>query len=49
VEQAKKIASQGIKEIVLTGVNIGDYGIIDNWRQTNFLSLGLLQNRVIKK
>ena len=23
---AKKIASQGIKEIVLTGVNIGDYG-----------------------
>jgi threonylcarbamoyladenosine tRNA methylthiotransferase MtaB len=39
VEQAKKIASQGIKEIVLTGVNIGDYGIIDNRRQTNFLSL----------
>ncbi|MHB9146968.1 MAG: tRNA (N(6)-L-threonylcarbamoyladenosine(37)-C(2))-methylthiotransferase MtaB [Candidatus Amoebophilus sp.] len=39
VEQAKKIADQGIKEIVLTGVNIGDYGIIDNRRQTNFLSL----------
>jgi len=39
VEQARKIADQGIKEIVLTGVNIGDYGIIDNRRQTNFLSL----------
>jgi threonylcarbamoyladenosine tRNA methylthiotransferase MtaB len=39
VEQARKIADQGIQEIVLTGVNIGDYGIIDNRRQTNFLSL----------
>lgn len=26
LKNAKKIASQGIKEIVLTGVNIGDYG-----------------------
>lgn len=26
VEKAQKIASQGIKEIVLTGVNIGDFG-----------------------
>jgi len=26
IENAKKIAQQGIKEIVLTGVNIGDYG-----------------------
>ena len=26
IVNAKKIASQGIKEIVLTGVNIGDYG-----------------------
>lgn len=39
VEQAEKLAQQGIKEIVLTGVNIGDYGIIDNRRKTNFLSL----------
>lgn len=39
VEQAKKIAEQGIQEIVLTGVNIGDYGIIENRRQTNFLAL----------
>ena len=26
---AKEIASQDIKEIVLTGVNIGDYGAIN--------------------
>jgi threonylcarbamoyladenosine tRNA methylthiotransferase MtaB len=39
VEQAKNIAQQGVKEIVLTGVNIGDYGIIDNRRKTDFLSL----------
>ncbi|MDG1014021.1 MAG: radical SAM protein, partial [Flavobacteriaceae bacterium] len=26
LDNAKKIANQGIKEIVLTGVNIGDYG-----------------------
>jgi len=26
VEQAKEIANKGIKEIVLTGVNIGDFG-----------------------
>ncbi len=26
IRQAKEIVSQGIKEIVLTGVNIGDYG-----------------------
>ena len=26
LDNAKKIADQGIKEIVLTGVNIGDYG-----------------------
>eukprot|EP01132_Coremiostelium_polycephalum_P002962 gene2962-3696_t len=39
VAQARKIADQGIKEIVLTGVNIGDYGIIDNRRKTDFLTL----------
>jgi threonylcarbamoyladenosine tRNA methylthiotransferase MtaB len=36
VEQAKTIASKGIKEIVLTGVNIGDFGHSSN---ENFLSL----------
>ena len=36
VEQAKTIASRGMKEIVLTGVNIGDFGHSSN---ENFLSL----------
>ena len=39
VEKAQAVAQQGVKEIVLTGVNIGDYGIIDNRRKTNFLAL----------
>lgn len=39
VAQAQAIAQQGVKEIVLTGVNIGDYGIIDSRRKTNFLAL----------
>ncbi len=29
VSQAGELAQKGVKEIVLTGVNIGDYGIID--------------------
>jgi threonylcarbamoyladenosine tRNA methylthiotransferase MtaB len=39
VAQAKKVAQEGVKEIVLTGINLGDYGIIDNRRQTDLLSL----------
>lgn len=39
VTQAKSAAQQGAKEIVLTGVNIGDYGIIDTRRKANFLAL----------
>lgn len=39
VAQAQAVAQQGVKEVVLTGVNIGDYGIIDHRRQTNFLAL----------
>lgn len=39
VEQAKEIAASGVKEIVLTGVNIGDYGIRDGKRQDRFLDL----------
>lgn len=39
VTQAKQLAQKGIREIVLTGVNVGDYGIIDNRRVTNFLTL----------
>jgi threonylcarbamoyladenosine tRNA methylthiotransferase MtaB len=36
VKQAREIASKGVKEIVLTGVNLGDFGIIDGERKNNF-------------
>jgi threonylcarbamoyladenosine tRNA methylthiotransferase MtaB len=39
IKTAKEIAKQDVKEVVLTGVNIGDYGIIDGKRETNFLEL----------
>ena len=44
VRSAQEIASRGrsaaaVKEIVLTGVNIGDFGLIDGQRQTTFLAL----------
>lgn len=39
VQQAQEIAQKDIKEIVLTGINLGDYGIVDNRRETNFLAL----------
>ncbi len=44
VKQAKEIAAQGIKEIVLTGVNIGDFGFNENLsnsgkKQETFLDL----------
>ncbi len=39
VQQAEEIAASGVKEIVLTGVNIGDYGIRDGKRQDRFLDL----------
>ncbi len=39
VAKAKKIGQSGVKEIVLTGVNTGDYGIIDGKRQHTFLDL----------
>jgi len=44
VENAKKIAESGIKEIVLTGVNIGDFGFNQNQneqgkKQEKFLDL----------
>ncbi len=38
IEEAHKIASAGIKEIVLTGVNIGDFG-----KSTSETFLGLIQ------
>ena len=39
VQQAEEIAASGVKEIVLTGVNIGDFGIRDGKRQDRFLDL----------
>jgi threonylcarbamoyladenosine tRNA methylthiotransferase MtaB len=37
--QAKEIASSGVKEIVLTGVNIGDFGLQDGIRKEKFFDL----------
>lgn len=39
INQAEEIAVSGIKEIVLTGVNIGDFGIRDGKRENDFFSL----------
>ncbi|GAB2980587.1 tRNA (N(6)-L-threonylcarbamoyladenosine(37)-C(2))-methylthiotransferase MtaB [Mucilaginibacter puniceus] len=39
VAQAHQIAESGVKEIVLTGVNLGDFGIIDGQRSTKFFDL----------
>lgn len=39
VVQAEEIAASGVKEIVLTGVNIGDFGILDGKRQARFADL----------
>ncbi|MDM8174916.1 MULTISPECIES: tRNA (N(6)-L-threonylcarbamoyladenosine(37)-C(2))-methylthiotransferase MtaB [Olivibacter] len=39
VKQAKDIAASGVKEIVLTGVNIGDFGIRQGQREDRFLDL----------
>ncbi len=39
VHAAHKIASEGVKEIVLTGVNTGDFGIRAGKREDNFLDL----------
>jgi threonylcarbamoyladenosine tRNA methylthiotransferase MtaB len=39
LKAANEIAENGIKEIVLTGVNIGDFGLINGERVNNFLEL----------
>lgn len=39
VEQAEAIAASGIKEIVLTGVNIGDFGLRNGKREDRFFDL----------
>ena len=39
VNQAHEIAASGVKEIVLTGVNLGDFGIRDGIRYDKFIDL----------
>lgn len=39
IAQAQQIAASGVKEIVLTGVNLGDFGIINGERTTKFFNL----------
>lgn len=39
VKQAEEIAASGIKEIVLTGVNLGDFGIRNGKREDKFFDL----------
>lgn len=39
VRQAKEIAKTDVKEVVLTGVNIGDFGIQEGKRQERFVDL----------
>lgn len=39
VQAAQKIAASGVKEIVLTGVNIGDFGIQQGKRKETFFEL----------
>jgi len=39
IEAANEIASKGAKEVVLTGVNIGDFGIQDGKRKERFIDL----------
>jgi threonylcarbamoyladenosine tRNA methylthiotransferase MtaB len=46
VKSAQEIASQGVKEIVLTGVNIGDFGLQSGERVETFLDLVKALDRV---
>ena len=39
INQAKDIAASDVKEIVLTGVNLGDFGIIEGKRENKFFDL----------
>lgn len=39
VKAAREIAANGVKEVVLTGVNIGDFGIINGQRTATFADL----------
>jgi threonylcarbamoyladenosine tRNA methylthiotransferase MtaB len=46
IRQATEIAASGVKEIVLTGVNLGDFGIRDGIRQDKFFDLVKALDRV---
>ncbi len=39
LQQAEKIAASGVREIVLTGVNLGDFGIVNGERENKFFDL----------
>ena len=39
IQQAKEVAASGVKEIVLTGVNLGDFGIRNGEREDRFFDL----------
>lgn len=39
IEQAKEVVASGVKEIVLTGVNLGDFGIRNGEREDRFFDL----------
>ncbi|SDD29930.1 threonylcarbamoyladenosine tRNA methylthiotransferase MtaB [Mucilaginibacter pineti] len=39
IKQANQIAASGVKEIVLTGVNLGDFGIRNGQREDKFFDL----------
>ncbi len=39
VKAAQEISSQGVKEIVLTGVNTGDFGLLQGIREEHFIDL----------
>lgn len=46
VKQAREIGSQGVQEIVLTGVNLGDFGIIDGERKESFHELCVALDKI---
>ena len=47
VNAAIEITKSEVKEIVLTGVNIGDYGLIAGQRETNFFNLATALDREV--
>src|SRR5690606_13597139 len=46
VKQASDIAASGVREIVLTGVNIGDFGIRNGKREDRFLDLVMALDQI---